>query len=345
MCAVLNIPRSTYYYESKSSVTKIDEITDKVCIGDISEDLLGMTTEKYLKLSESIDSIIYSAGNSSHFGVDEDFYNINVLGTIRVLELAKQARVKSFNHISTMGVFARRYNKPYVGVSEFDFDLGQRFNNHYPRSKYEAEEAIQKYRAEGLNINIYRLGNISFHSKTRKFQKNINNNALYSIVKAFTSLKKVPRGLYLADFGYVDFMSESIPKLIHCNEAENETYHLYNHNFTDVLDILIQSTTNTDVEEVTVNDFLSFIHENLDNKELKESIDMLRTHVLDDDLENFQHSSVVRMYSQKTQNILRKFDLEWRAMDRELSNIMMSYCKSINYIFNTKEVNKVQLSV
>ena len=30
MCAVLNIPRSTYYYESKSSKTKIDEITDKV---------------------------------------------------------------------------------------------------------------------------------------------------------------------------------------------------------------------------------------------------------------------------------------------------------------------------
>ncbi len=326
-----------YYFDMVMSLEHLSRID--ICIGDISEDLLGMTTEKYLKLSESIDSIIHSAGNSSHFGVYEDFYNINVRGTIRVLELAKQARVKSFNHISTMGVFAGRYNKPYVGVSEFDFDLGQSFSNHYTRTKYEAEEVIQKYRAEGLNINIYRLGNISFHSKTGKFQKNINNNALYSIVKAFASLKKVPRGLFLADFGYVDFMSRAILKLIHYNELENETYHLYNHNFADVLDVLIQSTTKTDVEEVTVNEFLNFIHENLDNKELKESIDMLRTHVMDDDLEHFQHSSVIRMYSQKTQNILSKFGLEWRAMDKELSSIMMSYCKSVNYISDTKEIN------
>lgn len=78
--------------------------------------------------------------------------------------------------------------------TEYDNDLGQIIENPYPKTKLEAEKIVLETRDKGINVNVFRVGNIGFDSKTGRFQENIEQNALYSMMKSYIRIGLVPNG-------------------------------------------------------------------------------------------------------------------------------------------------------
>ena len=60
----------------------------------------------------------------------------------------------------------------------------------YISSKTKAENRLLNARKNGLNVNIYRVGNLVGSHETGIFQKNIEDNAFYSVIKAFINLNR-----------------------------------------------------------------------------------------------------------------------------------------------------------
>ncbi|RMH16878.1 MAG: NAD-dependent epimerase/dehydratase family protein [Gemmatimonadetes bacterium] len=78
---------------------------------------------------------------------------VNVRGTEHVLAFAGRCDgLVCLHYMSTCYVSGR-----YEGVfREQDLDVGQRFNNHYEATKFEAEVAVRRAADEGLPVTVYR---------------------------------------------------------------------------------------------------------------------------------------------------------------------------------------------
>jgi len=78
-------------------------------------------------------------------------YDVNVRGTINMLERALEHGVERFIHTSTIATIGKRPDgKPSDENTEFDFKRA----DHYARSKYLAEQEVLKYCKKGLSAVI-----------------------------------------------------------------------------------------------------------------------------------------------------------------------------------------------
>ncbi|MBU1121693.1 MAG: SDR family oxidoreductase, partial [Candidatus Omnitrophica bacterium] len=64
----------------------------------------------------------------------------------------KRGKLKSVHHISTVAIGGNKRGILY----EKDLSLGQKFNNTYEQTKFEAEKLVRRYRKKGLPVSIYR---------------------------------------------------------------------------------------------------------------------------------------------------------------------------------------------
>ncbi len=92
----------------------------------------------------------------------EEIHTTNVGGTRNVLDLARAAGVEIANMVSTAYVVGR------AGGRLFETPIGEcNTNNHYERSKVEAEALVRAAEAEGrLRVRILRPGIVVGHSRT-----------------------------------------------------------------------------------------------------------------------------------------------------------------------------------
>lgn len=124
----------------EGNVTKPDCGIDPVALNNLTN--AGITT------------LIHSAGLTrfdAHLS-DEIYYN-NLNGTKQVYALAKRLGIKNFHHISTAYVAGDTHKT----FSSTDLDVGQKFNNPYEESKYEAEKYLRNASLrDTTRIVIYR---------------------------------------------------------------------------------------------------------------------------------------------------------------------------------------------
>jgi thioester reductase-like protein len=136
--------------------------------GDLCKTDLGISKETQNRLQAEITDIYHFAAVYD-LSVRRDLaFEINVLGTERLLELAKSCpSLRCFHHISTCYVSGR-----YPGVfKETDLDVHQTFNNYYEETKFLAEKKVQAARDQGLPTIVYRPGIVVGNSKTGATQK------------------------------------------------------------------------------------------------------------------------------------------------------------------------------
>jgi thioester reductase-like protein len=122
---------------------------------DLTRPRLGIDGWRRDELAEHVDEIVHAAASVSFTRPLGEALGINVFGTLRMLQLGElcQARggLTRFAHVSTAYV-AGDHRGPF---SEADHDVGQRFNNAYERSKWEAERLVRDH-AERLPVQIFR---------------------------------------------------------------------------------------------------------------------------------------------------------------------------------------------
>jgi thioester reductase-like protein len=122
---------------------------------DLTRPRLGIDARRRDEIAEHVDEIVHSGASVAFTRPLGEALRVNVFGTLRMLQLAELCQARSgftrFAHVSTAYV-AGDHSGPF---SEVDHDVGQRFNNTYERSKWEAERLVRGY-AERVPVQIFR---------------------------------------------------------------------------------------------------------------------------------------------------------------------------------------------
>jgi thioester reductase-like protein len=141
-----------------SLVPDPDAVADRVVplAGDIMRDGLGLEPRRRDELAEAVGEVIHSAASVSFSLPLDQARAVNVEGTRRMLELAMLAEARGgglhrFAHVST--AYVAGTHRGWFG--ERDLVRGQRFNNTYERSKWEAERLVRRY-SEHLPAQVFR---------------------------------------------------------------------------------------------------------------------------------------------------------------------------------------------
>ncbi|MGY8770939.1 MAG: SDR family oxidoreductase [Pirellulales bacterium] len=108
--------------------------------GDLTEPMLGLSTQDQEWLRENCDSVLHSAASLTFQEKDGEPWNSNVHGVSRLLELCRETNIKIVEQVSSSYVCGLRTGT----VCESELDVGQEFGNDYEKSKVESEKLVQQ---------------------------------------------------------------------------------------------------------------------------------------------------------------------------------------------------------
>jgi len=189
--------------------------------GDLEQPALGLDEAALAALGD-VTQIIHGAASVSFDLALERSREINVAGTLRMLELAmRMPRLRRFTYVSTAYVAGEHRGR----FGEDDLDVGQRFRNPYEQSKFEAERLVRSF-AERLPVTIVRPSIIvgdRFSGWTASF------NVLYWPLRALSqgSYPVLPaRRRAPVDVVSVDYVADAICALHALPQAAGGTFAL-----------------------------------------------------------------------------------------------------------------------
>jgi len=124
--------------------------------GDVASENMGMSGAARRRLKKKITHSYHSAGMLLFNKRLSDIRKVNVDGTKNFLSVMKDwaefGKLANINHISTAYVIGT-YSKKF---REDQLDVSQEFNNTYEKSKFEAEKVVERYRKNGMKVNVFR---------------------------------------------------------------------------------------------------------------------------------------------------------------------------------------------
>ncbi len=144
-------------------------IADRVelVVGDIAVPGLGIAASQAQAMDE-VTEVWHLAAVYDLSVAEELAERVNVDGTAHVLDFCRsRPDLQRLQYVSTCYVSGR-----YDGrFKEDDLEVGQPFQNHYERTKFEAEKLVRAAMADGLPATIYRPGIVVGDSTTGETQK------------------------------------------------------------------------------------------------------------------------------------------------------------------------------
>ena len=216
-----------FYFEDSITTLLKNRVT--VIQGDLGHQRLGLSDKDELTIINQIDAIIHCGADVRHFGAAEQFSDVNVEGTKYLLKLAKRKKGVHFHYVSTMGIPEElAANNWGFDEAQGNFNYDYQLDNVYTQSKLEAENLVRQASMQAIPISIYRVGNLTCHSETGKFQRNIDDNAFYRMIKSMLYLGKTPSAHWHIDFTPINYASQALVALA-CQSASNgHVFHLCN---------------------------------------------------------------------------------------------------------------------
>lgn len=125
----------------------IENIPIKKVLGDVTD---KSSIENGLK---GCDYVYHCAAKISFNRYDyKDLYNVNVLGTRNLLDIALKFNIERFIYISACAVFGYSKNREEIKDENSDYKVPP--NNVYAYTKKLAEDSVKKFCSKGLNAVI-----------------------------------------------------------------------------------------------------------------------------------------------------------------------------------------------
>lgn len=294
--------------------------------GDLVNKYFGLLPKEYYELSESIDCIINAAANVKHFGTEKD-YLVNDSGNEELLKFCMIGKKKDYNLVSTLSIAGGRINgKEEICFNESLTDVGQKLDNLYLESKLSAEIQAIKLR-DRININIFRVGNLVFDSKSGIFQKNIQSNAFYSIIRDLYKLGYFPEiETDIWNFTYVDQAAKAIIMLYNKENLLNKTFHIINNHIVNPMKI----SKLLNLPTLEIRDFIINLTRDLKDNDKSFYVNdfMIHSGLVSG---NSEETRFVIDFS-KTMGYLETMNFEWEKVDEMHVKKMMEYCKKVQFI-------------
>ena len=216
-----------------------EDLCDRIIpvIGDLGQSNLGLTSEKFFRLSEKID-VIYHCG--AWVNVVYPYAALkaaNVTGTEEILKLACQNRIKPVHFISTVDVYP--FDQDIATVSEQD-KIGPvgRLYSGYAQSKYVAEKLIVAAGERGLPVAIYRPSNILGTQETGIFSADA---FITKLLQGCLQMGCAPEIEALLNIVTADYASQVIVELSQQQDSYGQAMNIVNpHSITwiELLDLM-----------------------------------------------------------------------------------------------------------
>ncbi len=179
-------------------------------LGDVTWKHFGLDDRAYSRLADNMVRVIHAAASVSFNLPLNMARNINVSGTENLLDFAalahKSGSLQRVDYLGTAYVAGKRKGI----VKEDELDVGQKFNNTYEQTKFEAEKLIRE-RWEDLPVAIFRPSIIvgeSSSGRTSSF------NVMYFPLKIYI------RGIWRWIPGSPDIPLDIVPVDFVCDALE-----------------------------------------------------------------------------------------------------------------------------
>ncbi|MCX7746300.1 MAG: amino acid adenylation domain-containing protein [Clostridia bacterium] len=304
--------------------------------GDISLEGLGISEQEYKELGSKVDLVIHTAALVKYYGDYSEFYNVNVLGTKRIIEFCSMFK-KKLGYVSTIGIsgiYTVKQSKDNPAFCENDLYIGQKYtDNVYVRSKFEAESLIHQAINNGLNAVVFRAGNLTGRYDDGHFQVNIDENAFYRVLKSIGKLEVIPEETLDKDIELtpVDYISDAIIKLICVDEASRKVFHMFNHKKIKIKKIMeIVNDQGFNIRVLSGTQFKKVIN---DFSKDQEKQDILSGVVTDFDYEKmFSNSYIVDIRSRFTYDLLSRIEFQWPEINRKYIKRLLDYMQRVKYL-------------
>jgi thioester reductase-like protein/amino acid adenylation domain-containing protein len=194
-------------------------------VGDLSQPLLGLPTDRFNTLAESVDAIYHNGAWVNFTYPYSQLKSANVLGTQEVLRLAVQSKVKPVHFISTIGVVGAADRNLEIVSETTPIDRSEQIESGYTQSKWVAEKLVTIARDRHIPVTIYRPGRISGHSQTGVCNP---DDHTFRMIRGCIQLGTVPQDDSLVNLTPVDFVVGAIVHLSNQPESLGKTFHLFN---------------------------------------------------------------------------------------------------------------------
>ena len=238
------------------------------------------------------------------------------------------------NHISTTSVSGNFLvtNNLNCDYDENSFYIGQNYeDNLYVYSKFEAERLILEAEHEGLQANIFRLGNLMARYSDGKFQKNKLDNAYYCRLLALAKIGCLPDTLkeqYL-EFTPIDDASLAIVNLLSIPKLYNKIFHILTNKLINI-DILLDlyQKMNIPCKLIPNNEFIKKLY----LPENQKALSFIISDISKD--KKINYTSGIKIKYDITNNYLEKIGFLWNNIDSEyLIRFFskMNFLEDLNY--------------
>lgn len=322
--------KTIFHFYFGICINKQFKLRIKIILADLAEDNLGLTCDNYNMLIKNVDSIIHSAALTKHYASSYDFYISNVTSTINLLKLCFLTKLKDFNYISTYSTLYYDNENSRTNTIYTENNI-HKVKDHeqcdYIKSKLLGEwEVINSY-LNGVNYNIYRVGNLAFINHSGMVQKNINENSFGNWIKALQILKCIPNESNLVEISPVDLTAEAICLLFDKKDLSNQIYHVYNPSLFNLANSFANTQT-ASVELVSMESFINRIINELSNPEHEELIIQLleRQSLLNTGKKG---KNSIEILQNRTDYMLNKLGFTWKMIsNKNFSNYLSNLNKS-----------------
>ncbi|MDX3069424.1 thioester reductase domain-containing protein, partial [Streptomyces sp. ND04-05B] len=205
---------------------EVDESRLSLVLGDLAEERLGLTQERFDALAHTVDAVYHNGARVHWLHPYTALRDANVRGTEEVLRLAARHRTVPVHYVSTVGVFD--------GVREEGVPLkvtdptgpAEALPSGYLQSKWVAEQLIGTARDRGLPVSVYRVDVISGDTRNGACQ---TRDFVWLSLKGILQSAAVPGGtggrFHLLP---VDYVSAAITTLSRQPDTAGRTFHLFN---------------------------------------------------------------------------------------------------------------------
>lgn len=189
--------------------------------GDLTGARFGLSDDEYRRLVHTTDSIIHCAASLNRKS-EKSCLNVNLRGTLQVIELAMRARdhhgLRRFSHVSTVAIAGQRQNEVVQEDSAIDWERSD--YDPYARTKKFSEYMVNELLPDVSRI-IFRPSIVLGDSRRRETNQ-------FEMVKAFVFLARLPalpfRPEDRLDIVPVNYVASAISTL---HQKENLAYEIY----------------------------------------------------------------------------------------------------------------------
>ncbi|WKB55884.1 thioester reductase domain-containing protein [Eleftheria terrae] len=218
--------------------------------GDLAQPWLGLGEDRYRTLCREVDVVYHNGTSMNHLESFEMARSANVDGVVALLRLACSDRPKTFNYVSTLGIFSpegRSGRHVFDEASPIDAERHLAAQG-YTTSKWVGEQLVHLAARRGVPCKVFRLGLVTGDSEAGRYDE---LQSFYRLLKSCLLM-----GSAFDNFRYdlvitpVDYVARALAHLGLRRPADSEVFHLSTMQVTPMPEVfhLINRLTETPLQ-------------------------------------------------------------------------------------------------